>query len=133
MTNEELRAIRSRHESGIGQRPLATTILSSRPIRAPIRDAWTVVEEDRAALLAEVERLGSLLDVPYRPGLPPEHLRRSVPLWQARLRTGSRPFMLSFSDDERQCLPHAAKTDPDWDRLECRPCDANGTPCPWID
>lgn len=88
-------------------------------------------------------------EVPYRPGLPPEPMRRSVALWQVRRRdcgTGwggeSQPFMLWFTVEERRLPREAAHTrapgllalDADaWEQFECRPCRASGTPCPWID
>lgn len=110
-------------------------------LRADLARARAESENYRVQLLGErearIDREAEIAqlraEVPYRPGLPPEPMRRSVALWQARLRTGSQPFMLSFSDEERQFLPRVAAMDADWDRLECRPCRASGTPCPWID
>jgi len=49
------------------------------------------------------------MDILYRLGLPPEKLRRSVSLWQARLtRQGERPFMLWFTVDEFRLPKEAA-------------------------
>lgn len=80
-------------------------------------------------------------DTNYRLGLPTEKLRRSVPLWQARLtRQGERPFMLWFTVDKYRLPKEAAHTcasgyfglDPRvWALIECRPTDENGTPIPW--
>jgi len=48
-------------------------------------------------------------DTDYQLGLPPEKLRRSVSLWQARLtRQGERPFMLWFTVDEFRLPKEAA-------------------------
>lgn len=87
-------------------------------------------------------------EVPYRPGLPPEPMRRSVALWQARRRDCGagwgtpQPFMPWFTVEERRLPREAAHTrsygvtalDSDiWEQFECRPCRASGTPCPWTD
>lgn len=79
----------------------------------------------------------------YRLGLPPEKLRRSVPLWQAKLtRQGERPFILWFEVDELRLPKEVVRTyasgyfglDPDiWAQIECRPADENANPIPWED
>ena len=91
------------------------------------------------------------MDTLYRVGLPPEELRRSVPLWQARLlppaglpfigwfKVDQRPFIIWFTVDEHR-LPREVAHSPAamvsleaevWTQMECRPLDENGTPIPW--
>lgn len=107
-------------------------------------DRATRERDDARKALSELQT-----EVPYRPGLPPEPQRRRVALWQVRRRdagagwgTDAQPFMLWFTVEERRLPREAAHTrtsillplDSDaWERFECRPCRASGTPCPWID
>ena len=81
------------------------------------------------------------MDTLYRLGLPPEKLRRTVPLWLVR-RQRRRPFVLWFTVDEFRLPKEAAHShasrliglDPDvWAQLECRPADENATPIAWED
>jgi hypothetical protein len=85
------------------------------------------------------------MDTLYRLGLPPEKLRRTVPLWlvrRQRRRPGERPFVLWFTVDEFRLPKEAAHShasrliglDPDvWAQLECRPADEDATPIAWED